>query len=843
MTTENIEKQPDQINGLKFNVDKMIKNKLLENKVNIFVNAFPIKFNKDIYIHKYPFTIEPENKEEYIISRIFGQLSMEIFKTYGNFYRSGNCFYSVKEVPDPKDFSVTIVEKGKIEYSIKVDKKVETSIIKKGQTLNFSQVHEKIIFLIIREILTTNPNVKVDKDNFYLENNPKKVDGAGQSYYIHDGYKLSLKQTEVGLCLIVGIKNRVKGDLNVYDALMDQERNYGDDMEERIENLIGKRFVPEGSSKSKVIYDISQDKTPSNTSIFYGRESYSNYIKFFKEILKKEIKYPNQPMILVKCRGPQKEVKFNLYVPEFCTLNGINQYDIEDFNFMRDLSEFTKLEPDKKIEQINKCIDLFKDKTERKQKEDKKKEDIIEKEKKKEKNENKINEIKENDINNTSDKKREFYGIEFETSKLKGLYSYHLKQPTFNNGKSKNLNLNKNNEVGRLNLDTDKWICLYNKSLEKSTYDLLKNIEYCKKDLGIKIKSKDSNWIEMESDKTEDWEYMVEEEKKKNPIKFVIFFISKRNNHLYNNLKKFSLCDKGYVSQVIKYESYNKAKSKGREASYISKILLQINCKLGGANYFLNLDKNVIDRNIIFAGINFGLNASHTWKRGEKGVITMVGTRDKYFSKFYTYNGIIDCKSKNYILKIQECIEEFINNLIQRYKKEEGCTPKNIIFYRQGISEYSTDAIKSEIKKIEEICNIKNINYYYTIVNMKTSLKLFEFNTKKTNKEKGNYKNPEPGLVIFDKVTDTKKFEFYLQPQKVTQGSATPTSFHVIYGNMNYPELLMQLTYWITYIYPNWQSAVRIPHVLKLCEKFSYMTAKITRKKNNENLSDSLAAL
>ena len=126
---------------------------------------------------------------------------------------------------------------------------------------------------------------------------------------------------------------------------------------------------------------------------------------------------------------------------------------------------------------------------------------------------------------------------------------------------------------------------------------------------------------------------------------------------------------------------------------------------------------------------------------------------------------------------------------------------------------------------------------------MKTSLKLFEFNTRKNAKEKGNYKNPEPGLIVLDKVTDRNKFEFYLQPQKVTQGSATPTYFHVIYGNMNYPELLMQLTYWTTYIYPNWQNAVRIPHVLKLCEKFSYMTAKITRKKNNEKLSDSLAGL
>ena len=60
---------------------------------------------------------------------------------------------------------------------------------------------------------------------------------------------------------------------------------------------------------------------------------------------------------------------------------------------------------------------------------------------------------------------------------------------------------------------------------------------------------------------------------------------------------------------------------------------------------------------------------------------------------------------------------------------------------------------------------------------------------------------------------------------------------------MNYPELLIKLTYWSTYIYPNWQNAIRIPHVLKIAEKYSSMTAQITRKKYHENLEDLLPGL
>ena len=443
---------------------------------------------------------------------------------------------------------------------------------------------------------------------------------------------------------------------------------------------------------------------------------------------------------------------------------------------------------------------------------------------------------------NTSEKKRNFYGIEINI--INNMISYHITMPTFNNKKQKNINLNKTFPVVRENISTDQWICLYNKSLENKTYGLLKNFNDFKKDIGIFIKSIDSNWISMASDDAEEWKETVEEEMENRQIKFVIFIISKKNNHLYDSLKTHSLAEKGYISQFIKLENFNKAVDKGRIASYISKILIQINCKLGGANYLLSLDKTILEREIMFIGIDFGINASHTWKKRQQGAMTMVATKDKYFSKFYAQNEIIKCKDKNYILSIQEYISAFIERAINKYKKEEnGKTPKNIIIYRQGISEYSTESLNSEIKIIEEICNKKNINYYYVIVNTNTSLKFFELNNKKTKKETGQYKNPETGLIVLNQIIDKNKFEFYIQPQKVTEGSATPTYFHAIYGNMEFPEILIKLSYWTTYIYPNWQNAVRIPHILKIAEKYSSMTAKITRKRNKDNLEDFLSAM
>ena len=169
MTTTKTVKDPEIIKAHKFNFDEMKKSKIIENESSdLYVNAFPITFKKDINVHQYPFTILPETTEEYVITRIFSVLSPQIHAIYGNFYRSGKSFYAIKEVLEPKDFSVLMNDKGKIEYRLQVDKNMETTTIKKGQKNKFSMIEEKIIFLIIREILTTNPNIKVDKDNFFI---------------------------------------------------------------------------------------------------------------------------------------------------------------------------------------------------------------------------------------------------------------------------------------------------------------------------------------------------------------------------------------------------------------------------------------------------------------------------------------------------------------------------------------------------------------------------------------------------------------------------------------------------------------------------------------------------
>ena len=822
---------------------KSIKNKCVEKNMldetddtMLYSNLYPIKFTKDIDVYEYPFKIDPEVHEENVILKIFRQASQSLFDTYGYYYRSGPTFFSLKGVKEKREFKVHIYNKGKIEYTLIVFPHGHHSKIEKGQTHDFSEIDEKVIFLIIREILQANPNVHFDRDNLYLENKKKEVEGA-KKYYIHDGYKISIQQADYGICLIIGVKYKIKGDFTVYDMLKDGETD--------IDDLIGRRFIPFEGSRHQQIYEIDTDRNPTNTTRNYDQQTLS-YYDYYKNVLKVTIKDKNQPLIFVCPKyfnylavGDKKYFYPKCYVPELCTMIGINDEDVANYKFMEKIIEKTRIEPDKKIEQIEKCLDLFYDTTEKKTNPD-----LVEVDKKRLENLNSIL----NDKCNTSNKKRLKYGIEIE--KLKDpIKPYYIKQPTFNNGKNNKLtikDISKVIPVGRENMSTDNWICLYTIQAENESFKLLNGFIKCAKGYGIKFKNNDSNWIPIKSNNPKDWITTVESELKyRKECKFVIFLLNKKTDKLYSHLKKHSLCENGYISQVIKVESIFRAmKNKKGPDSYFSKILLQINNKLGGFNYFLNIDSYIREKRIMLIGID----SCHIWGKKNKQLqertgISMVSTKDEKFSKFYCKEEILN-GDEHYASETERKISSFIKEAYEKYLKEnDKHPPKNVIIYRQGIAYNQLKFVEGEVNLIKKVCEELKMNYYYVNVNTRVTIKFFEYNSYKSYNNKGAHKNPEQGLVVLDQVTNYKKFEFYIQPQKVNIGSATPTYFHVPYGNMNFPELLIQLTYWTTYLYPNWQNSVRVPHVIKLAEKLSAMTAKFTQSKMNENLSDQQAFL
>ena len=258
-------------------------------------------------------------------------------------------------------------------------------------------------------------------------------------------------------------------------------------------------------------------------------------------------------------------------------------------------------------------------------------------------------------------------------------------------------------------------------------------------------------------------------------------------------------------------------------------ILLQINAKLGGALYKIKMDKSLIGKKIMLVGID---SSKHKDKNNYGTGVAMVATINDTFTDFYNKVEIvkrkrpqkkIEQKKEQYIEgdegnenseetseeskkelegkyeeKFHLCVNKFIEEAVEDFKKNNGGNkPDWIIIYRQGVSLQQKEFLKEEISEIDDICTNKNIQYYYILVNTKSSYKFF-------HPEDGKYYNPYSGLLVLDGVINRNFFEFYIQPQEVTQGSATPTCFHVAYGNLNFPEIIPKLTFDLCHLYSNW---------------------------------------
>jgi len=295
-----------------------------------------------------------------------------------------------------------------------------------------------------------------------------------------------------------------------------------------------------------------------------------------------------------------------------------------------------------------------------------------------------------------------------------------------------------------------------------------------------------------------------------------------RNDYIYKNLKVHSLCNNGYVSQVIKVYSLKK-----NALSVCSKILLQINSKLSGISYIPRFDDDVIKRKLMIIGVD----SSHI--KGKRTGVAMVATINTSFTNFYNKETIIEEETKE---QLQFCISGFIKDAISKYKEKNSSLPSGIIIYRQGVSFHQKEFLKNEVNSIKDTCSKNKILFYYILVNTKTIYKFFENND-------NNYSNPVEGLLVLDGVTNRNFFEFYIQPQFVSGGSATPSCYHVAYGDLNFPEMIPKLTFDLCHFYSNWQGPVRVPHVLKSAEKLSKMTAKYTLKELHQNLEEGQAYL
>ena len=765
--------------------------KYILNSKSVYANLYEIDIKKELKLYQYPFSVAPQITEGDIRMRdkLFKACSKKLKSIYGDCFISGDSLYAMKKIDEAKSVKCAIYLKGKTEYTLDFNKFENERKIKK-EDIQKDPLSKQFIEMIIRDILHANPRLEFYKGFFVITDDKHKIETENVSVTFYPGFTTSFMETDSGNYLNVTLKNKIIQNETVLDYLNYYKYKNNENLQKEIkEELIGRSFKVSYAKRNYIINDILFDRSPKKQTFNY-EGSTKNLIQYYEIAHKLKIKDENQPLILVRRTDSNGEPISLYFVPELCSLAGLDDEAVKDGKFMRELAKFTKFEPNDRVSKTNEFIKLLVDPTK----------------------------DKEHPEKLSAKEKSELYGIEVKP--VKNLFTaYYMKDTKLIGGNNKEVHSNDRTFPVLKKSDLTNWLCFYEKSNYNDAENLYNTLSKASKAFGLKIA--EPEWIEMPNkSNAKDWTDTADDYFGKNvkrEFDFVVFLLGK-NDKMYAQLKRHSLCKNGYVSQVVKARSIQK---KGA-MSVCSKILLQINAKLGGISYKSVMDKTVSERKLMVVGVD----SSHI--KGKRTGVAMVATINDSYTDFFNKETIIE--EKNNKEELQYCVSTFIEEALTAYNKKNGEMPKGVVIYRQGVSLQQKDYLKTEIAQIDKACETKNVLYYYILVNTKTTFKFFE----KT--KSNNYSNPGSGLLVIDGVTNRNFFEFYIQPQEVTQGSATPTCFHVAYGNLDFPEMIAKFTFDLCHIYSNWQGTVRIPNVIKAAEKLSKMTAKYTKDELNPKL-------
>ncbi|VDM62915.1 unnamed protein product [Angiostrongylus costaricensis] len=255
---------------------------------------------------------------------------------------------------------------------------------------------------------------------------------------------------------------------------------------------------------------------------------------------------------------------------------------------------------------------------------------------------------------------------------------------------------------------------------------------------------------------------------------------------------------------------------RGRNRNFISivrKIVLQMNCKMGGAPWKMNIPV----KNALFVGY---YHYCDPILHGQTGAC--VSTTDQDYTKFYW-----------------ALYQYFINN--------DRTLPEKIFLYCDGVDEEQIGSFKEQgVSLVQQACReaitssglkptCHRMKLAVIIVTKNINVRIFKCGADST------FTNPSPGTVVNSTITRAEKNEFYLVPSHVGLGTAKPVCYTVIYDDTGLsPDDHHRLAFKLCHLYYNWQGTVRVPALCQYAFKLASMMAQSVHGEVNKELRDKL---
>ena len=774
-------------------------------------------------VYIYSIEIMPElAKDNYTLQKkIYKLIEQKLSPYFNKFTFAGlNLFGSTR---DPKDEIIIEENVEKTDYKI---------TFKKVGALNFSEITTKqgmdqkkknFIEKLIKDILLSSKDrVRFGTDRMVLSMDKDNVMRGNDGSTIYKGFFTSAQITENGLYLLVLNMNKYTSGKTMYEKIyqiMEEGRHHNrsqDEIKQKIEDYIDEHrtvLTIYGSIRAYRIESIDFEKNPMNTSFNIktqeGMKTVTIY-NYYQQQYKQNIKHKDQPLLIAERKVKDKKLLKSeedknknedlIYlVPELVLITGIEN-EAGSKSRRQDIISKTKTNPNQRMNEINKIHDLMNDDT--------------------------LKQFKKNgELISTKSSKQlaDEWGINLgENLSLEGRV---LNQPKliFNNKRlvtPKNGLFRTESAYDGVTITRDNFMYIYNRKDRADFRSIINNLFNKAKIKDIRINVRPDELYSYGFNRAYNWEDIKHELKKINfnpKLRMVMVFLDNNLEHYYNQLKE-------YLTNVIKVNSQfsqtRRLTDPKRAGSIMFNIVEQINIKMGGINFYIDTSNLINDKVYLI----IGLESKKVGKDSIDYVLTFA------YNQRLSRTQTIPRTCKNNAEEISKTLNELLDEAIKglHFLGHAPHPPEYIIIYRQGgnhLQNVKTSQLEIPIflgninqrkEKIESFRR-NNTKLIYICCNLKGDLKFFE-------ESKNGYSNPPSGLCIDERIVESGKYEFYLQPQYVNQGTATPCHYEVLYQDMDEKnpennmsiEELENLSFQLSFYYWTWSGAVRVPGVLRL---------------------------
>ncbi|NWR83779.1 PIWL1 protein, partial [Furnarius figulus] len=625
--------------------------------------------------------------------------------------------------------------------------------------------------------------------NYYNPGDPVSI--PNHRLMIWPGFTSSILQYEESIMLCADVSHKVLRGETVLDVMHSLHSQVGQERfrDACAKELIGLIVLTRYNNRTYRIDDINWDNNPMGT-FRKSDGSEISFLEYYKKQYNIEIGDPKQPVLISQLKRNRGNMQGSVVlIPELCSLTGLTDKMRTDFNMMKDLAIHTRLPPEKRQWEVGRLLNYIQ------------RDDNVQKE-------------------------LENWGLSFDYNSVAFTGRVVQGEKIFQSGNMFDYNPQSADWTKETRgvpliraVPMDNWLLIYTRRNYDVANTLLQSLFKVTPSMGIRMSK--PNMIEVD-DRTEAY-LRVLQQRVTTDTNIVFCILSSSRKDKYDAIKKYLCTDCPIPSQCVLARTLSKPQT---IMTVATKIALQINCKMGGELWSVEIPLKQV--------MIVGIDCYHDNISGRQSVAGFVSSLNQTMTRWFS-RCVVQSRGQELVDGIKGCLQ----TALKSWSKWNKSLPSRIFVYRDGVGDGQLNTLVNyEVPQFLDCLKSMGTDYRpgltVIVVKKRVSARFFA-------EAGGGLKNPPPGTVVDTVVTRPEWYDFFVVSHTVKNGCVTPTHYNVIYDTSQLkPDHLQRLTYKLCHMYYNWSGVIRVPAPCQYAHKLAFLVGQSIHREPNLMLSDRL---